>query len=386
MGLSIASGSTFDIDHVRQLAEWHRRYRFAWISEHLSAVRVQTEVTPDHHAGLALPLAWDHDLLDMLCERVARAQDILGTRLLLENGVVHTPVPGSDMSEEDFMNALVRRTGCGLLLDLHNLHVNAVNLGLDADRFINGLDLDAIGEIHVAGGNSLFGAYLDSHAGACPSAVFGLLERTAPRCRNLGGRDLRVPRDLLPGTGRRGRARPTATDARRHRRLKGGIAMSIAEFQRAFADLIASPDRCVALREGATDVLAGYDMTLREKKRLETMVHHEAMSVNCSLYRVNRLIPVYSVLPHSCRLLGDRLMDELDAFWAASRHATLQYRWESWRFGLWLEERIAARRLPGGAGRGCDPAGDGDVRRPGRRARRQRRKPAAGRAAALRPQ
>src|SRR5215208_487041 len=109
--------------------------------------------------------------------------------------------------------------------------------------------------------------------------------------------------------------------------------MSIAEFQRAFADLIASPERCVALRE---------------KKRLETMVHHEAMSVNCSLYRVNRLIPVYSVLPHSCRLLGNRLMDELDAFWAASRHATLQYRWESWRFGLWLEERIAARRLPGG--------------------------------------
>jgi hypothetical protein len=124
--------------------------------------------------------------------------------------------------------------------------------------------------------------------------------------------------------------------------------MSIAEFQRAFADLIASPERCVQLREGVTDVLADYDMTRRERKRLETMVHDEAMSVNCSLYRVNRLIPVYSVLPHSCRLLGDRLMQELDAFWAASRHATLQYRWESWRFGLWLEERIATRRLPGG--------------------------------------
>ena len=204
VGLSIASGSTFDIDHVRQLAEWHRRYRFAWISEHLSAVRVQTEVTPDHHAGLALPLAWDRDLLDMLCERVARAQDILGTRLLLENGVVHTPVPGSDMSEEDFMNALVRRTGCGLLLDLHNLHVNAVNLGLDADRFINGLDLDAIGEIHVAGGNSLFGAYLDSHAGACPSEVFGLLERTAPRCRNLAGVTFEFHETYFPGLGDQG--------------------------------------------------------------------------------------------------------------------------------------------------------------------------------------
>jgi hypothetical protein len=76
--------------------------------------------------------------------------------------------------------------------------------------------------------------------------------------------------------------------------------MSIAEFQRAFADLIAFPDRCVALREGAADVLADYDMAPRERKRLETMVHDEAMPVNCSLYRVNRPIPVYSVLPHSC--------------------------------------------------------------------------------------
>ena len=124
--------------------------------------------------------------------------------------------------------------------------------------------------------------------------------------------------------------------------------MSIAEFQRAFADLVASPERCVRLRDGAADVLAGYAMTQRERERLEAMVRDEAMSVNCSLYRVNRLIPVYSVLPHSCRLLGGRLVAELDAFWAASRHATLQYRWESWRFGLWLEERIAAGLLPGG--------------------------------------
>ena len=86
--------------------------------------------------------------------------------------------------------------------------------------------------------------------------------------------------------------------------------MSNAESQRAFADPITSPECCVALRDGRTEVLA--------------------------------------VLPHSCRLLGDRLMDELDTFWAAARHATLQYRWKPWCFGLWLEERIAARRLPGG--------------------------------------
>ncbi|WP_422001224.1 DUF692 domain-containing protein [Reyranella sp.] len=201
VGLSIASGSTFDVDHVLQLAAWHRRYRFAWISEHLSAVRVRTEETPDHHAGLTLPLAWDHDLLDLLSERVARVQDILGARLLLENGVVHTPVPGSDMSEEEFLNALVRRTGCGLLLDLHNLHVNAVNLGLDPDRFLDGLDLDAVGEIHVAGGNRLFGAYLDSHAGACPGEVWRLLDRVAPRCANLEGVTFEFHETYFPGLG-----------------------------------------------------------------------------------------------------------------------------------------------------------------------------------------
>lgn len=124
--------------------------------------------------------------------------------------------------------------------------------------------------------------------------------------------------------------------------------MSIAEFQRAFADLIASPERCVEFRDGPGAALADYDLAPREQKRLRTMARDEATSINCSLYRVNRLIPVYSVLPHSCRLLGDRLMEELEAFWAASRHATLQYRWESWQFGLWIQERIAAGRLSDG--------------------------------------
>jgi uncharacterized protein len=187
VGLSIASGCTFDVDHVRQLAAWQRRYGFSWVSEHLAAVRVRTEVTLDHHAGLALPLPWDDELLAMLCERVAIAQDILGMPLLLENGVVHTPVPDTDMTEVQFMNALCRRTGCRLLLDLHNLYVNAVNLGLDADRFLDELDLRHVTEIHLAGGNRLYGVYLDSHAGACPDEVWRLLASVAPRCPDLAG-------------------------------------------------------------------------------------------------------------------------------------------------------------------------------------------------------
>ena len=187
IGLSIGSGSTFDVEHVNYLANWHRRYHFSWISEHLAAVRVRTGATPDHHAGLALPLPWDQEVLDMLCDRVMQAQDILETQLILENGVVHTPVPDTDMTEAEFLNALCARTGCGVLLDLHNVHVNAVNLGIDAKQFIQMVNLANVREIHIAGGNELYGIYLDSHAGPCPSEVWQLLDFVLPLCPNLRG-------------------------------------------------------------------------------------------------------------------------------------------------------------------------------------------------------
>jgi uncharacterized protein len=98
---------------------------------------VRTEATPDHHAGLALPIPWDEDVLEMLCRRVMQAQDSLRAQLILENGVVHTPVPDTDMTEAEFLNALCAGTGCGVLLDLHNVYVNAVNLGTDAKQFIS---------------------------------------------------------------------------------------------------------------------------------------------------------------------------------------------------------------------------------------------------------
>lgn len=204
IGLSIGSGSTFDLDHVTYLAEWHRRYDFKWISEHLSAVRVQTEATPDHHAGLALPLPWDYDVLDLLSTRISQAQDVLGSPLIFENGVVHTPVPDTDLSEAEFLNELCRRTGCGVLLDLHNVYVNTVNLGVDAEAFIGGLNLNNVQEIHIAGGNELYGVYLDSHAGPCPPEVWRLLDSVVPRCTNLKGVTYEFHESYYPTLGETG--------------------------------------------------------------------------------------------------------------------------------------------------------------------------------------
>lgn len=187
VGLSIASATPFDIEYVHQLAIWRRRHDFRWVSEHLAAVRVSTDGVVDHHAGIALPLPWDAELLGLLVDRARQAVDILGCPLLLENGTVFTPVPDTDLTEVEFMNRLVRESPCRLLLDLHNLFVNSVNLGVDAYGFIRELDLTAVEEIHIAGGNELDGVYLDSHSGACPPQVWQLLEAVVPQAPNLRG-------------------------------------------------------------------------------------------------------------------------------------------------------------------------------------------------------
>jgi uncharacterized protein (UPF0276 family) len=187
VGLSIASATPFDLEHVRQLAIWRRRFHFGWVSEHLAAVRVSADGVVDHHAGVALPLPWDVELLRLLVDRAEQAVDILGCPLLLENGTVLTPVPDTDLTEVEFLNRLVDESPCRLLLDLHNLFVNSVNLGVDADAFIRELDLAAVEEIHIAGGNELDGVYLDSHSGACPPQVWRLLNAVVPQAPNLRG-------------------------------------------------------------------------------------------------------------------------------------------------------------------------------------------------------
>ncbi|MEO8506673.1 MAG: hypothetical protein ABI593_03490 [Betaproteobacteria bacterium] len=118
--------------------------------------------------------------------------------------------------------------------------------------------------------------------------------------------------------------------------------MALAEFQRAFADLIASPERCLAARAPASTVFDCYDLTPLETRRIQTMVRDHGMSINCTVYRVNRLTPVYFALPLCCMFLGECLTAELDAFWAASRDVTLQYGREAWRSGLRIQDRIAS--------------------------------------------
>jgi uncharacterized protein len=187
IGLSIGSAGLLDLEYVDQVAAWQRRFAFRWHSDHLSYVRVVDEGGHDHNAGLAIPFPYDEDVLAMIAERVELVHERVPAPFLLENNVSYIDIPDQDMSEPEFLNRLTERTGCGLLLDVHNVVVNATNHGFDASGFVRDIDLTRVVEVHVAGGSELAGMYTDSHSGAAPAAVWRLLDEVVAAAPNLCG-------------------------------------------------------------------------------------------------------------------------------------------------------------------------------------------------------
>jgi uncharacterized protein len=185
IGLSICSADLFDREYLLQLERWRRRYDCRWISEHLSFSRIGAG--HETNAGIALPVPYDREILDMLIPRIEAAQTILGCPFLIENNVSYFTFPDQDLSESQFLNQLARSSGCSLLLDLHNVYVNARNHRFDAKAFLAELDLSRVLEFHVAGGSEMMGFYTDSHTGGVPEVVWDLLSFAAPRSPNLRG-------------------------------------------------------------------------------------------------------------------------------------------------------------------------------------------------------
>jgi len=185
IGLSLGSADYFDETYAEHIAQWHERYGFVWHSDHLSFVRMTGTDGHDHNAGLAVPVPYDVEVAELIEARIDTVQATVPVPFLIENNVYFIDVPDQDMTEPEFLNRLARQTGCGLLLDLHNLYANARNHGFDALGWLAELDLDRVVEIHIAGGSELAGMYTDSHAGPCPEPVWTLLDAVVPRAPHV---------------------------------------------------------------------------------------------------------------------------------------------------------------------------------------------------------
>ncbi len=185
VGLSLGGEAPPDEAHLDRLDALIRRYQPAAFSEHLAW---------SGHGGVylndLLPLPYDEATLDRVCRHVDRVQERLGRRMLIENPSTYVEFEASTLDEPAFLAALVRRTGCGLLLDVNNVHVSCVNHGRDARAWLDAAPLDAVEEIHLAGfavDRDAAGAPLliDSHGTPVDEAVWALYADATAR---LGAR------------------------------------------------------------------------------------------------------------------------------------------------------------------------------------------------------
>ena len=189
--LSIGSAGRWNDDYVAMLLEFQTLWPFRWHSEHLHFQTIDRgDGRGEVDIGVPLPLPFTREAVDLVARRAARLNDMFGVPFCLENGAHYLgelPCDDGMGDESTFLNAIATAGDCGLLLDLHNLHCNEVNNGADALALVDRLQLDRVGELHIAGGHWADGFRLDSHNGGAPEAVWALLDQVLPRCSNAGG-------------------------------------------------------------------------------------------------------------------------------------------------------------------------------------------------------
>lgn len=181
VGLSIGGPEDLDRAHLARLRHLVERYRPASFSEHLAWSTHDGAYLND-----LLSLPYTPATLDRVTAHVDTVQQALGRQMLLENPSTYVLFAESSIDEVDFLDAIARRTGCGLLLDVNNVMVSAVNHRLDPNRYVDRFPVEHVGEIHLAGYDETTDAagerlLIDAHGSRVRPDVFALYSYTIAR-------------------------------------------------------------------------------------------------------------------------------------------------------------------------------------------------------------
>jgi uncharacterized protein len=182
VGLSIGSAGGLDRAHLARLRRLVDRYRPHLFSEHLAWSTHDGRFLND-----LLPLPYNRETLSRICAHIDEVQDCLGMRMLLENPATYVAFETSEMSEPEFLETVAARTRCGLLLDVNNVYVAAVNHGFEPMAYIDAFPLEQVSEIHLAGfaedrDDENQRLLIDAHGAPVAEAVWALYRRTIARC------------------------------------------------------------------------------------------------------------------------------------------------------------------------------------------------------------
>ena len=188
VSLSIGGTDALDTAYLRDLRALADRVQPGWVSDHLCWTGVSGRNLHD-----LLPLPLTETTLRHVADRVGRVQDALGRRLVLENVSSYVRFAADEMTEPEFIAALLRRADCQLLLDVNNVYVSSVNHGFDARAYINTMPADRVVQLHLAGhstGDN--GLLIDTHDAPVCAAVWDLYAHTL---RRLGFKPTMIERD-----------------------------------------------------------------------------------------------------------------------------------------------------------------------------------------------
>lgn len=172
VSLSIGSDEPLDMDYLADLKALAARVEPLWISDHLCWTGINA-----HNSHDLLPLPYDAPALDCVVGNIARVQDYLGRRILIENPSSYVTFRSSDRSEWDFLAEMAERADCLLLLDVNNIYVSARNHGFDPLEYLAGLPGDRIQQIHLAGHSDMGDYVIDTHDADVCDAVWELYGR-----------------------------------------------------------------------------------------------------------------------------------------------------------------------------------------------------------------
>lgn len=201
LSLSIGGPDPLDVAFLKRLKAFLDDHGIRTYSEHLSYSAADGQLYD------LLPIPFTAEAVRHVAGRVRQVQDLLGRRIALEN-VSYYAAPGREMTEIDFVNAVLAEADCDLLLDVNNIHVNAVNHGYDAAGFLLALPAERIAYGHIAGHHvEAPDLCIDTHGAAVIDPVWDLLELAYARFGvfpTLLERDFNLPPlpELLAETGR----------------------------------------------------------------------------------------------------------------------------------------------------------------------------------------
>ncbi len=171
VSMSIGSAHGLDRDHLARLRALADRIDPLWVSDHLCWTR-----TSAHNSHDLLPMPLTRAALDLVCDNIDRAQDVLGRVLLFENPSSYLSYPQDEFTEWQFLTEMSRRTGCYLLLDVNNIHVSASNHGFDPLDYLTGIPADRVRQVHLAG-HTPGEIVIDTHDRPVCDAVWELFAR-----------------------------------------------------------------------------------------------------------------------------------------------------------------------------------------------------------------